>query len=179
MTEAIKSGDTIKVHYTGRLETGEVFDTSEGREPLKFTLGSGQLIKGFDQAVIDMTVGDKKTVTIPPEKGYGERIEDHVVELPKATIPEGIELAVGMSLHLSDPNGNPVPAVVAHIGDDVVKMDINHPLAGKTIIFDIEVIETGLEPDAPHQCGCGNHGAQGGCSSGNGCGCDTGGGCGC
>ena len=147
--------------------------------PLKFTIGSGQLIKGFDQAVIDMTVGEKKTVTIPPEKGYGERSEDHVIELPKATIPEGMKLAEGMQLHLSDPNGNPVPAVVAHIGEDAVKMDINHPLAGKTIIFDIEVVETGLEPDAPHQCGCGTHGDKGGCGSTGGCGCETGDGCDC
>lgn len=177
MAEAIKSGDTIKVNYTGKLENGMVFDSSEGRDPLKFTVGSGQLIKGFDQAVIDMTVGDKKTVTISPEEGYGPRNEDNVVELPRDTVPEGMDVSVGMQLHLSDPNGNPVPAVVAEIGDDVIKMDINHMLAGKTLIFDIEIVETGLEPDA-HACGCGSSDSCGSAGSG-GCGCDSGNGCDC
>ncbi len=176
MAEAIKSGDTIAVNYTGKLENGVVFDSSEGREPLKFTVGTGQLIKGFDQAVIDMNVGDKKTVTIPPEEGYGPRNEDNVVELPKDTVPEDMELTVGMQLHLSDPNGNPVPAVVAEIGEDVIKMDINHMLAGKTLIFDIEILETGLEPEA-HACGCGTGGNSDSCGSN--CGCESGDGCEC
>jgi peptidylprolyl isomerase len=175
MAEAIKAGDTITVNYTGKLDNGVVFDSSEGREPLKFTVGTGQLIKGFDQAVIDMTVGDKKTVTILPEDGYGPRNEDNIVELPRDTVPEDMELTIGMQLHLSDPNGNPVPAVVAEIGDDVIKMDINHMLAGKTIIFDIEIVETGLEPDA-HACGCGTD-SEGSCDSG--CGCESGDGCDC
>ncbi len=175
MAEAIKAGDTIKVNYTGKLDNGVVFDSSEGREPLKFTVGTGQLIKGFDQAVIDMTVGDKKTVTILPEDGYGPRNEDNIVELPRDTVPEDMELTIGMQLHLSDPNGNPVPAVVAEIGEDVIKMDINHILAGKTIIFDIEIVETGLEPDA-HACGCGTDN-EGSCGSG--CGCESGDGCDC
>jgi len=178
MTNVIKSGDTIQVNYTGKFENGEIFDSSEGREPLKFTTGTGQLIKGFDQAVINMSVGDKKTVTIPPKEGYGERREDNVIELSKDTIPEGIELAVGMQLHLSDPNGNPVPAVVAEIGKEMIKMDINHPLAGKTIIFDIEVVATGLEPDV-HECACGGHDSGKGCGSHGGCGCESGKGCDC
>jgi peptidylprolyl isomerase len=175
MAEAIKAGDTIKVNYTGKLDNGVVFDSSEGREPLKFTVGTGQLIKGFDQAVIEMTVGDKKTVTILPEDGYGPRDENNIVELPRDTVPEDMELTIGMQLHLSDPNGNPVPAVVAEIGEDVIKMDINHILAGKTIIFDIEIVEIGLEPDA-HACGCGT-GSEGSCGSD--CGCESGDGCDC
>ena len=146
MTEPIKAGDTIAVNYTGKFEDGNVFDTSEGREPLKFTVGAGQLIKGFDNAVIGMTAGEKVTVTISPEEGYGVRNEELMVELPKSAVPEEMKIAVGMQLQLSDQNGNPVPAVVAEIGDDVIKMDLNHMLAGKTLVFDIEVVETGLEP---------------------------------
>ena len=152
MTEAIKSGDTICVNYTGRFEDGEVFDTSEGRTPLKFTVGAGQLIKGFDNAVIGMITGDKKTVTIFPEDGYGVRRDDHVIDLPKANIPEEMNPEVGMQVQLSSPAGHPIPAVVADILDDVIRVDANHPLAGKTLVFDIEITETGLEPDHSY-CG--------------------------
>ena len=157
MSDPVKAGDTIKVNYTGRFENEEVFDTSEGHEPLKFTVGAGQLIQGFDDAIVGMNVGDKKTVTIEPEQGYGVRNEDMIVELPKDTVPEEMVLEVGMQLQLMDDRGNPVPAVVAEILEDVVKMDVNHPLAGKTLIFDIEVVETGLTPDpASAGCGCGS-----------------------
>ncbi len=158
MKEAIKNGDTISVHYTGKFETGEVFDTSEGRVPLKFTVGMGQLIKGIDDVVLDMNVGDKKTVNVPPEQGYGERNENLLVDMPKANMSEDMKVEVGMSVHLADQDGNQVPATVHEICEDVIKMDINHPLAGKTLIFDIEIAETGLEPDAPSSCGDGNAG---------------------
>ena len=167
MAEAIKSGDTISVNYTGKFETGEVFDTSEGRSPLKFTVGKGMLIKGFDDAVIDMNTGDKKTVTIPPAEGYGERNEDMIVDMPKANMPEDIKVEVGTTLQLADQGGNPVPATVHEICEEIIKMDVNHPLAGKTLVFDIEIAETGLEPDAPSSCGDGNAGCGsccGGCS---------------
>lgn len=173
MTEAVKTGDTIRVAYTGKLESGEVFDTSEGREGLKFTVGAGQLIKGFDQAVLGMTIGDKKTVTIPPEEAYGPRDENRLVDIPASAIPAEMEIKEGMQLQLSDPNGNPVMAVVAEIGEETIKMDVNHVLAGRTLVFDIKIEEMGLEPDAP-QCGsqCGSacdsdKDSQGGC----GCGC--------
>lgn len=157
MTELIKAGDTISVHYTGKFESGEVFDTSEGRDALKFTVGSGQLIKGFDTAVTGMNVGEKKTVTISPDQAYGEKNNDYIIDMPKSAIPPDAELEVGMRLQLVDQNGHPVPAVVDEIQDEIVKMDINHPLAGKTLVFDIEVVETGLTPD-PHHCGCGDDG---------------------
>ncbi len=157
MSDPVKAGDTIKVNYTGRFDNDEVFDTSEGNEPLKFTVGAGQLIQGFDTAVVGMNVGDKKTITIEPEQGYGIRNEEMVVELPKDTVPEEMVLEIGMQLQLMDDRGNPVPAVVAEILEDVVKMDVNHPLAGKTLIFDIEVTETGLTPDPVSAgCGCGS-----------------------
>lgn len=147
MAETITTGDTISVHYTGRLENNEVFDSSEGRVPLVFTVGAGQLIKGFDDAVVGMAPGEKKTVTVEPEKGYGERREDHVVDFPKANIPPDLALEIGMVVQMSDQSGNPIPVIVTEILDDVVKLDVNHPLAGKTLTFDIEIVETGLQPD--------------------------------
>jgi peptidylprolyl isomerase len=159
MTEAIKAGDTISVNYTGKFEDGEIFDTSEGREPLTFTVGTGQLIKGFDDAVVGMTTGDTKNITITPEDGYGEHREDLVIDMPRTNIPEDMELAIGLPVNLIDQAGNPIPAVVTEVLDDVVKMDVNHPLAGKTLVFDIAIVETGLEP-AP--MGCGD--SCGGCS---------------
>ena len=177
MTELIKAGDTIAVDYTGKLENGEEFDSSIGKTPLKFTVGAGMLIKGFDEAVIGMGVGESKTVTIPPEKGYGPRNEEAFVEIKKDLIPEEVPLAVGLILELQGPEGQPVPASVAEIGDEIVKMDINHGLAGKTLVFDITVREMGLEPE-PHQCGCGSH--SHGCKDGDhGCGSDSKDGCGC
>ncbi|MEZ4600258.1 MAG: peptidylprolyl isomerase [Syntrophotaleaceae bacterium] len=166
MSEAIKAGDTIAVNYTGKFEDGTVFDSSEGKQPLKFTVGSGQLIKGFDEAVVGMKEGDKTTVTLPPEQAYGVRQEGMVIDIPRAQIPEDMKIEVGMRLHLRDPNGNPVPAVVSEINDEAVKMDANHPMAGKTLIFDIEIAATGLKSDPPecgdtgggHKCtGCGKH----------------------
>ena len=147
MSNTITSGDTISVHYTGRLENEEVFDSSEGRAPLVFTVGAGQLIKGFDDAVIGMASGEKKTVTMLPEEAYGERREDHIVDFPKANIPPDLEPEIGMVVQMSDQSGRPIPVIVTEILDDVVKLDVNHPLAGKTLMFDIEIVETGLQPD--------------------------------
>ncbi|MCD4689014.1 MAG: peptidylprolyl isomerase [Desulfuromonadaceae bacterium] len=170
MSEAIKNGDTITVNYTGKFEDGNVFDTSEGKEPLKFTVGSGQLIKGFDDAVTGMVAGDKKTVTMTPADAYGELQDGMIIDIPKSQIPEDMKLEIGQRLHLRDPQGQPVPAMVAEITEESVKMDANHPMAGKTLIFDLEIVETGLEADAPscdeggeegeggHVCtGCGKH----------------------
>jgi peptidylprolyl isomerase len=162
MTDAIKPGDTISVNYTGRFEDGDVFDTSEGRSPLVFTVGAGQLISGFDSAVVGLKSGDKKTITIAPEDGYGEHREDLVIDMPASNIPPDMDLTEGMQVQLVDQSGNPIPAIVQEIGDDVVKMDVNHPLAGKTLLFDIEIMETGLEPE-PMGCG-------GGCDGCNSCG---------
>ncbi len=169
MTQEIKTGDTISVEYTGKLENGDVFDTSKGKTPLKFTVGAGMLIKGFDNAVIGMKIGEQVTVTIPPEEGYGPRNEDHYVDIPKAQFPEEIPLKEGLQLELQDPNGRPVPATVAKITDESVRMDINHFLAGKTLEFDISIVETGLEPD-PAQCGSG---CNCGTSCGDGSPCDS------
>jgi len=148
MSEAIKSGDTIAVDYTGKFENGDVFDSSEGRQPLTFTVDTGMLIKGFDQAVIGMKKGESKTVTIPPEMGYGPRDEEAMVEIPRAEFPQDMSLTEGLELQLQNPAGQPVPARIASINETNVTMDVNHFLAGKTLVFDISIAETGLEPPA-------------------------------
>ena len=171
MTEAIKSGDTIAVDYTGKLENGDVFDSSEGREPLTFTVGAGMLIKGFDQAVLGMKKGESKTVTIPPEEGYGPRNEEAVVDIPRMHIPDDLPLKEGVEVQLQDPSGRPVPARVAEINEDHVKMDINHFLAGETLVFDITIADTGLEPPAQDcGCGCGTDAQDCGTGCGGSCG---------
>jgi len=165
MSEAVKSGDTISVHYTGKFENDVVFDSSEGRTPLKFTVGKGQLIPGFDTAVAGMKVGEKKTVIIAPEDGYGPRMDERMMEMPKENVPENMDLKVGMAVQLTDQAGNPIPAIIAELTDGAVKLDLNHPLAGKTLVFDIEIREIGLTPNS--ECGdtpsCGG-GCCGGCN---------------
>ncbi len=136
----VKEGDNVQVHYTGTLENGEVFDSSRERGPLEFTVGGGQMIKGFDLAVMGMEQGSSKQISLSPEEAYGPRNEDLVVDLLRENVDPSLELSVGMTLHLSGPGGRPVPAVVQEILDDVVKMDVNHPMAGKTLNFDIEVV---------------------------------------
>jgi len=147
MRKAIQSGDTVSVHYTGKLENGEIFDSSSGRRPMTFTVGTGQIIRGFDEAVLGMAVGDKKTVTIAPEMAYGPRQLELIVDIPRTTVPEGMDLEKGMMIELVDPQGNRIPAEVFEILDEVVKMDLNHFLAGKTLVFDIEVVSAGPEQD--------------------------------
>ncbi|MCA1802900.1 MAG: peptidylprolyl isomerase [Rhodothermaceae bacterium] len=136
-----KNGDTVKVHYTGKLNDGSVFDSSENREPLEFQLGSGQLIPGFEKAVSGMTVGDSTTVTIPANEAYGEVNEELILSVEKDRLPADIQPEVGMQLQVQQPNGQPVPVVISDVTDGIVKLDANHPLAGKELIFDIEVVE--------------------------------------
>jgi peptidylprolyl isomerase len=136
-----KKGDAVQVHYTGKLEDGNVFDTSESREPLGFTLGDGNMIKGFDIAVDGMAVGDKKTVNIPALEAYGERRDDMVIEVPAAQVPADIKPEVGMSLTLEGGNGQPMPVTVVGVDAEKITLDANHMLAGKDLIFDIELVK--------------------------------------
>jgi peptidylprolyl isomerase len=136
-----KTGDTVKVHYTGKLTTGDQFDSSAGREPLEFTVGAGQMIKGFDAAIPGMKVGDKKTINIPAVEAYGERSADAMIEFPKENIPPDMKLEPGMQLTLSNQHGQPVPVVVVELREDVIVLDANHFLAGKDLVFDIELVE--------------------------------------
>ncbi len=135
---SIKEGDTVAVHYTGKLTDGQVFDTSEGRDPLEFTVGEGQLIAGFDQAVRGLGVGDKTTVEIPPEEAYGMPDPERVQQVPKQMIDAEVE--VGQVLGLRTPDGQAMQATVNEVGDDTITLDFNHFLAGKTLVFDIEVV---------------------------------------
>lgn len=136
---AIEPGNTVQVHYTGKLEDGTVFDTSEGRDPLTFKVGSGQLIPGFDQAVVGKDVGETTTATIPPEEGYGERDPARILEIQKEQLT-GVDPEVGQVLGLQDEQGNSHQATVAEVGDETVKLDFNHFLAGQTLVFEIEVV---------------------------------------
>jgi peptidylprolyl isomerase len=134
------TGKTATVHYKGYLKDGEVFDTSEGRDPLSFEVGSGQMIKGFDTAVQTMEPGQTKTVNIPSEEAYGPIREDLVITFPSEKIPKEIEPKEGMMLQLQSQQGN-IPACVTNVSDDSVTVDANHPLAGKDLNFDITLVE--------------------------------------
>lgn len=137
----VKAGDVVKVHYTGKLVNGEQFDSSVGREPLEFTVGAGQMIKGFDDAMPGMNLGEKKTINIAPEDAYGPRSEEAIIEFPKANVPADMVLEAGMPLTLSNQAGQPVPVIVVEVKDDVIILDANHFLAGQELIFDIELVE--------------------------------------
>jgi FKBP-type peptidyl-prolyl cis-trans isomerase 2 len=137
----VKSGDTVKVHYTGKLVNGEQFDSSVGREPLEFTVGAGMMIKGFDAAMPGMAVGDKKTVNIPAADAYGEKDPNAVIPFPKENVPADMKLEPGMQLTLTNQEGQPFPVVVTEIQDDVIVLDANHFLAGEELVFDIELVE--------------------------------------
>jgi len=139
--QKVKNGDVVKVHYTGKLTNGEQFDSSEGREPLEFTVGGGQMIKGFDDAMPGMSVGEKKTINILPGDAYGEKDENALIEFPKENIPADMKLEPGMQLQLRNESGQPFPVTVAEIKDDVVILDANHALAGEELVFDIELVE--------------------------------------
>ena len=139
--EQVKAGDVVKVHYTGKLTNGEQFDSSTGREPLEFTVGAGQMIKGFDAAIPGMAIGDKKTINIPAAEAYGEKDPAAIIEFPKEHVPADMKLEPGMPLTLSNQEGQPVPVVVVEVKDDFIILDANHFLAGQELIFDIELVE--------------------------------------
>ncbi|EOZ95812.1 FKBP-type peptidyl-prolyl cis-trans isomerase SlyD [Indibacter alkaliphilus LW1] len=134
-------GNSVKVHYTGRLNDGTVFDSSENREPLQFTLGDGNMIKGFDAAVQGMEVGQEKSVTIPSNEAYGEKRDDMMLDIPLTQVPPHIKPEVGMELSLQNQQGQPVPVRVVGVDEEKVILDANHPLAGQDLIFDITLVE--------------------------------------
>lgn len=136
-----KPGDTVKIHYTGTLDDGTQFDSSSGRQPLEFTLGSGQVIDGFDKAVEGMAVGESRTVNIPAEKAYGPRNEQMVQDVPRDALPEGLEPQVGMALQAKGNEGQVHNLTVTAVNDASITVDGNHPLAGQALNFDIELVE--------------------------------------
>jgi peptidylprolyl isomerase/FKBP-type peptidyl-prolyl cis-trans isomerase SlpA len=138
-----KEGDTVRVHYTGKLKDGTVFDTSQDREPLSFTIGEQRVIPGFEEAVVGMEPGDSKTEELAPEKAYGEHREDMVMELERDQLPDNMDPKVGQQLQLRMQNGQEVPVVITELGEEAVTIDANHPLAGKSLVFEIELIGIG------------------------------------
>ncbi|HRE50803.1 MAG TPA: peptidylprolyl isomerase [Flavitalea sp.] len=139
--QQVKSGDTVKVHYSGRLSDGTTFDSSSGREPLEFKVGSGQVIKGFDDGVTGMSVGEKRTLQIPVNDAYGPKDENMIVEFPKANFPEDLNPEVGMQLNMTNSAGQMIPVVITEVAEETVLLDANHPLAGQDLIFDIELVD--------------------------------------
>ncbi|MBK6993194.1 MAG: peptidylprolyl isomerase [Chitinophagaceae bacterium] len=137
----VKSGDKIKVHYHGKLNDGETFDSSEGRDPLEFEVGSGMVIKGFDDGVTGMSVGEKKTINIPFAEAYGPINPEMIIEMPKDRFPEDLELGIGMPLMMSYQQGQQFQVKIVEIKEEAVMLDANHHLAGKDLTFDLELVE--------------------------------------
>lgn len=136
-----KNGDKVSVHYTGKLFDGEVFDSSAEREPLEFTLGSGSIIPGFEKAVAGMQPGETITTTITADQAYGRRREELVLEVGREKLPADLKPEVGQQLQMSSKDGRSTPVYVVGVTDDNVKLDANHPLAGKDLTFEIELVE--------------------------------------
>lgn len=135
------SGDTVHVHYTGRLEDGTVFDSSEGRDPLEFKLGEGSVIAGFEQAVEGLSVGDKADARLEPDEAYGPVRDDLVMAVPREQLPDGMDPDVGDQLAMQTQDGQNVPVTVVDTDESSVRIDANHPLAGKTLIFELELVD--------------------------------------
>ncbi len=179
--EKVKNGLFVSVHYKGTLANGEVFDTSEGQNPLEIKMGAGQLIKGFESALMDMSLNEKKTFTLSPEDAYGNRNDDHKQAFPRKDIPSGMDPQVGQTIGLTTPDGQQIPAHITEVDDEKVVVDLNHPLAGESLTFDIEVVGISeVQTQESGGCGCGDSGCgsdsgdcgqeSGGCGS-DGCNC--------
>lgn len=136
-----KPGDTVKIHYTGKLDDGTVFDSSAEREPLEFTLSGGQVIPGFEQAVVGMAPGESKTEKIPMEQAYGPYRQEMVIQVNREQLPPDLDPEVGLQLQIQQPNGQAIPVLVTEVTNSKVTLDANHPLAGEDLTFDIELVE--------------------------------------
>ncbi len=136
-----KQNDKVKVHYTGTLDDGTVFDSSRDRDPFEFTIGAGQVIPGFETGLVGMAIGDTKTVKIEPEDAYGKVREDLILEINKSEIPADIEPQVGQQLQINQSDGKVIPVTISNVTDDKITLDANHPLAGKALSFEIELLE--------------------------------------
>lgn len=136
-----QQNNTVKVHYTGRLDDGTIFDSSEGREPLEFKLGEGRVIPGFEQAVLGMSEGESKTVTIPSDQAYGPRRDDRLLKVGHEQFPPEIQPTVGQQLQVQQSSGQPMIVVVAEVADKHVILDANHPLSGQDLTFDLQLVE--------------------------------------
>ena len=140
MKSTAERGDTVTVHYKGTLEDGSVFDSSEGDSPLEFTIGAHEVIDGFETAVIGMSTGDRKTEAIPPENAYGSREDELVFHIPRASLQSGLDVTAGDFVRVTLPDGQTAPMQVLEIDAESVTLDANHPLAGKTLTFELELV---------------------------------------
>jgi peptidylprolyl isomerase len=136
-----KTGDTVKVHYTGRLDDDTVFDTSRGKTPLQFTIGEGNLIEGFEKGLIGMEVGEKKNLVIPPEEAYGQNDEKLTTKVSRSHLPDSVQPAIGMQLQVKQKDGSIFVVWITGMDEETVTLDANHPLAGKTLNFDVELTD--------------------------------------
>jgi peptidylprolyl isomerase len=143
----IEDGQKVKIHYTGTLDDGEQFDTSTGRDPLEFELGAGMVIPGFEAGVKDMAVGEKKSIHIPAAEAYGERREDMIMEFERSRLPEDLKPEVGMHLQMQGPQGQPVAVKITSVAEASITIDANHPLAGRNLNFDLELVEIIRQPE--------------------------------
>ena len=163
--EKVKNGMFVSVDYKGSLQNGEVFDTSYGRQPLEIQMGAGQLIKGFEKELLGMAVNEKKMFTIEPEEAYGKRDENLTQSFARSDVPPEMTPRVGMTVGVRTPEGHQVPARITHVDDEKLTLDLNHPLAGETLTFEIEVIGVSSTPtQSPSACGSG-------CDCSSGCEC--------
>ncbi|MCH8558437.1 MAG: peptidylprolyl isomerase [Balneolia bacterium] len=137
----VKEGDKVKVHYTGTLNDGSVFDSSREREPLEFEIGSGSIIPGFEKAVLELAPGDSTTIEIPSAEAYGEVREDMIITVEREKLPADIDPEVGMQLQLQQPDGGAMPVVISDLNESHITIDANHPLAGRDLKFEIELVE--------------------------------------
>lgn len=140
LMEKVENGTFVRVEYTGTLENGEIFDSSQDRGPLEVEIGAGQVIRGFEEALKGMALNEKKVVTLEPEEAYGHRNENHIHTFPRTEIPPEIDPKVGQVLGVTTKDGKQFPALITKADDANVTVDLNHPLAGKTLTFDIEVV---------------------------------------
>lgn len=165
--EKVENGKYISVEYTGTLGNGEVFDSSRGRQPLEVHMGAGQMIKGFEAQLVGMALNEKKVFTLPPEDAYGPQNADLVQSIPRSNVPPGMDVHVGMIVGFHTPEGKQVSARIVQLDDEQLTLDLNHPLAGESLTFEIEVV--GISSTATQESGC--------CSSGCGCSSDCSSGC--
>lgn len=140
MGRKAESGDTVRVHYTGTLGDGTVFDSSRDGDPLEFVLGDGQVIEGFEEALLGMSEGESREVELPPEQAYGERSDDLVISVDRSELPEDLDPEVGQTLAVDTGDEEEMAAWVAEVGEDAITVDLNHPLAGRTLNFEVELV---------------------------------------
>ena len=138
-----KNGDTVKVHYTGKFEDGKVFDSSKERQPLEFVLGEGNVMPAIENAILGMEAGDTKLIEIPPEEAFGPRREELVIEVERSELPEHITPTMGQTLQMRQPDGGHIDLVIVEMNEQTITLDANHPLAGHTLSFDLELVEIG------------------------------------